>query len=164
MARTKYLESKLVNTMSEAYERILVDHILPRAEMKFESVVWRETFLWNLKVDDLFKANMTNIKKVFDLIKRGASNFLKFKDTLDYVNSLPIEVHENSVTLAFCFSKMQFVEELELIDIYQKLFFVEFLEFLGRLAFLIEFPNEESFHVKLWRLLDVMFGQFKAKV
>ena len=107
---------------------------------------------------------MTNIKKVFDLIKRGASNFLKFKDTLDYVNSLPIEVHENSVTLAFCFSKMQFVEELELIDIYQKLFFVEFLEFLGRLAFLIELPNEESFHVKLWRLLDVMFGQFKAKV
>lgn len=76
--------------MSEAYEKILVDHILPRAEMKFESVVWRETFLWTLYVDDLFKANMTNIKKVFDLIKRGVSNFIKFKDTLDYINSLPL--------------------------------------------------------------------------
>lgn len=70
----------------------------------------------------------------------------------------------DSVTLAFSFSKMQFVEELELIDNYHKLFFVEFLEFLGRLAFLLESPNEEHFNVKLWRLLDVMFGQFKSKV
>jgi len=65
MAKTKYLESKRVDTMSQAVERILLDSILPNAKMKYESVEWRKTFLWTLEVDDLFKANLENIKRVF---------------------------------------------------------------------------------------------------
>lgn len=59
---------------------------------------------------------------------------------------------------------MQFVEELELIDNYERLFFVEFLEFLGRLAFLIYDNDEETLDVKLWRLLQIIFNTITEKV
>ena len=80
------------------------------------------------------------------------------------MGQLPLEVSMDTVTLAFSFSKMQFVDELEQIDNYERLFFVEFLEFIGRLAYLVWPSLEESFDVKLWRLLQIMFGQIRAKV
>lgn len=71
----------------------------------------------------------------------------------------------DSATLAFAFSKMQMIDELELIDNYKQLFFVEFLEFLGRLAYLTWYEQQdEPLEVKLWRLLAALFGVFGEKV
>ena len=48
MAKTKFAETKVVGSISEALEKILLDHILPHAQMRFESVEWRKTFLYTL--------------------------------------------------------------------------------------------------------------------
>lgn len=72
MAKTKYFESKVVGSISEALEKILLDHILPHAQMRFESVEWRKTFLYTLEVDDLYRANLDMIKRVFNLAKKGS--------------------------------------------------------------------------------------------
>ena len=69
MAKTKYLDSNRVASISEALEMILVEHVLPKAEMKFESIEWRRTFLWTLEVDDLMKANLETIKTIFNKLK-----------------------------------------------------------------------------------------------
>ena len=42
--------------------------------------------------------------------------------------------------------------------------FVEFLEFLGRVAFLIWPDPEEPLDMKLWRFMDRMFGLINEKV
>ena len=69
------------------------------------------------------------------------------------------------VTLAFSFSKMQMIDELELIDNYKQMLFVEFLEFLGRLAYLLWYDiPDEPLEVKLWRLMAVLFGEFGERV
>ena len=60
---------------------------------------------------------------------------------------------------------MQFVEELELITNYDKLSFVEFLEFIARLSFLV-WPHiqEESLDTKIWRMMKMMFSRINVKV
>ena len=45
--------------------------------------------------------------------------------------------------MAFAFAKMQFVDELELMGNYHRLQFVEFLEFLARLACLV-WPDDDE--------------------
>lgn len=133
--------------------------------MVFESVEWRKTFLWTLEVDDLLKANMDYLKKLFNLIKRGSvSKVILFRDTVEYIAQHPIEVSHDQITLAFAFSKMQFIDELELIDLYEQMYFVEFLEFLGRLAYLIWDSRGENLDTKLWRLLQILFAKIKEKV
>ncbi len=59
---------------------------------------------------------------------------------------------------------MQFVEELELIDKYEQMVFVEFIEFIGRLAWLIHNNPQEALDVKLWRVMQVLFKKIKEKV
>ena len=146
-------------------ERILLESILPNANLRYESVEWRKVFLWTLPVDDLLKANMDNIKRVFGMIKKGPYNYLRFDDVQNYIQNTDLPVSLDDITLAFSFSKMQFVDELELIDNYKQITFVEFLEFLGRLAFLIWYDNQdEPLEVKLWRLMATLFGDFGEKV
>jgi len=164
MAKTKYFESKKTASISEAVEMILLESVLPNAVMRMESVNWRQVFLWTLPVDDLYKANLTNLKKVFTLLKNAGSRYIDFKDTLSFINDLPLEVSQDTATLAWAFSKMQFVEEMELIDKYEQMVFVEFLEFIGRLAWLIYENPQESLDVKLWRILQVLFSKIKEKV
>ena len=45
--------------------------------------------------------------------------------------------------MAFAFAKMQFVDELELMGNYQRMTFVEFLDFLARLGFLA-WPDDDE--------------------
>mmetsp|Transcript_32354 Transcript_32354/g.42815 ORF Transcript_32354/g.42815 Transcript_32354/m.42815 type:complete len:151 (+) Transcript_32354:345-797(+) len=113
MAKTKYLESGAETRISVAVERILLEHVLPRGEIKMDSMKWREVFLWNLPVDDLLKANYDSLKRVFDMLKTRGTRYVSLKSMLDYVSELPLRVSLDTVTLAYSFSKMQFVEELE---------------------------------------------------
>ena len=74
--------------------------------MRIESTEWRKTFLYTLEVDDLLKSNMDNIKRVFYRIKRKKENFLQRVDVIEYFGELPLEVTQDTYTLAFAFSKM----------------------------------------------------------
>ena len=61
MAKQKYFDKKIEKTVAAAFERILVENILPNCNLKMDSIRWRELFLWNLPVDDLLKANMDSL-------------------------------------------------------------------------------------------------------
>ena len=107
MAKQKFIEKKIVPTMSEALEKILLENVLPNGNIKMDSVRWREAFLWNLGVDDLLKANMEGLKLVFDHLKKYGNRFITLKSLLEYIESLKtIPVSVETVTLAYAFSKM----------------------------------------------------------
>ena len=159
MAKQKYLEKKIAATMPEALERILVEHILPKGKLTMDNTRWRELFLWKLPVDDLLKANLETLQRVYQRLRPLNSKTASLKLLLSYITELPLlRVSPDVVTLAFSFSRMQFVDELEQVETYQQLTFVEFLEFLGRLAWLIWDNPDEFLDVKLWRLLQIFFG------
>ena len=90
MAKTKYIDKNIESTMSEALERILLEHILPNADLTMDSVRWRETFLWNLPVDDLLKANMDNLKKVFENLKSRGVRAISLPSLIKYIAELPL--------------------------------------------------------------------------
>ena len=153
MAKTKYFESNMSRSIADSIERLLLEYILPLGEQKMDGMEWRKTFLWHLEVDDLLKANMDSLKKLFALLKSKGGRYIELKKLHEYVSTLPLQVSLDTVTMAFAFSKMQVVEELEKIELYEQLFFVEFLEFLGRLAYLIWDSHDEALDAKLWRIM-----------
>lgn len=63
---------------------------------------------------------------------------------------------------------MQFVDELEGIGKYKQLNFVEFLEFIGRLADLIYADEPDAvplaYDVKVWRLMQALFRGIQKRV
>ena len=90
MAKTKYLDKRIVPTMSEALERTLLEHVLPNAELSMDSLRWRETFLWNLPVDDLLKANMDSLKKVFENLKSRGVRAISLRTLIEYIAELSL--------------------------------------------------------------------------
>lgn len=68
--------------------------------------------------------------------------------------------------MAYAFSKMQFIEEQDakVKKNYNQMRLVEFLEFLGRLAFLIWEDQDENMDMKLWRMLEYLFDFIKEQV
>ena len=96
----------------------MLDHVLPKGSQKMDSIRWREVFLWNLPVDDLLKANYDNLKRIFDMLKTPRTRFVSLKSMNEYIAELPLRVSLDTVTQAYAFSKMQFVEELEQIERY----------------------------------------------
>ena len=83
-----------------------------------DSIRWRETFLWNLPVDDLLKANMDSLKLVFDKLRIRSYKAISLKSMIDYISELPLQVSDDTITQAYGFSKMQLVDELEKVDKY----------------------------------------------
>ena len=49
------------------------------------------------------------------------------------------------------------MDELEQMENYKRLYFVEFVEFLARLAFLVWPEHDEDLDVKLWRMMHKLF-------
>ena len=57
MAKIKYVEKKFEDYVCDAVERILKRYILPNTIEHMEWQPYRDQYLWNLDMDDLFKAN-----------------------------------------------------------------------------------------------------------
>ena len=55
--------------------------------------------------------------------------------------------------MAVAYSKMWFVEELEQMQSYKRMVFVEFLDFLARLSFLVWPDDDEDMSQKIWRIM-----------
>ena len=58
--------------------------------MRFESVEWRKTFLWTLEVDDLLKANLDTLQRLFQSVKRGTAKYITYKNLLDFLAGFPL--------------------------------------------------------------------------
>ena len=87
--------------------------------MVFDYKEWREEHLWITEVDDLYKENIPKLKVIFDGLKRDGRVFVRREEIVKmFTEQIQIGATEAHVNMAFAFSKMQFVEELEQIAIY----------------------------------------------
>lgn len=58
LAKIKYLEKDKCKTFCEATRMLIEDSILPNSKNHMYVQEWRESRLWNLDCDDMFKANL----------------------------------------------------------------------------------------------------------
>ena len=66
LAKTKFYERGDSPSISHAVERLIVDNILAHQHLKFGSKEWRHNCLWTVEINDLIRANLDKLKKIFD--------------------------------------------------------------------------------------------------
>jgi uncharacterized lipoprotein YddW (UPF0748 family) len=65
IADEKYRKPKISASLSEAVEKLLIDNIFKYSDFVHSWQKWRTEKLWNILVDDLYKANLDSLKKLF---------------------------------------------------------------------------------------------------
>lgn len=65
MAKCKYYEKGHCPTIWEACQKMLVESIIPNTIALMDGQPFRETFLYNLNVDNLFKDNQISIQAIY---------------------------------------------------------------------------------------------------
>lgn len=131
---------------------------------------WREKNVWTLDVDDLFKANIVGLQKIYkaycteykpSFTNEDASKLLQ-KDTL-------LQCTDKQVIYAFTMSKSTVVNDITQREQYGKMDFAEFLEMIVRFTHIVfKDETERSFEEKLERVVDQITTTFgfslKSKV
>jgi len=118
--------------LGKLFERIYAEYpILPYAK-------WRKTQFWNQDISNLMDINKEQLKRVFDHISH---KYHQKRITLEEMQewmctkvSEECRISKIECQQAFAISKMPVFDEEKNIDRYNQMSFVEFIEFIGRLA------------------------------
>lgn len=71
MAKIKFFQQGKCDSVAEATEMMIKEFIIPNSIEHMEWQGFREKDLWTLEVDDLFKANLQSLEKLY---KKFATN------------------------------------------------------------------------------------------
>ena len=71
MAKQKYLDKGTADTMAEAVNRLITQYIIPNTCEIMPWQAFRDNELWNLEIDDLFKANAEGIIAIYKKFKKS---------------------------------------------------------------------------------------------
>ena len=157
IALHKYHKSKLVESQYEAVEMLWNDHLLPFFS-KYDCHKWRLDNLWNNECDDVLIKYNSILKKLFDKYsgKYTKPSKLKFVSIDEFITmvsdsgALRYEVGHGSSMIGsqFNLAMMTHVDEITK-DNHIKMFFIEFLEAVCRVAHKIKiFPNIDRYNMK----------------
>ena len=144
----KYKSPGYVKTFSEATYRLLHEcvfaHYVPEPWQGF-----RDEHLWTLEVDDIFKANEENLKIVFSRYFTQIKKNMDLQDCYQLCfTDTQLGVKENDICMCFGMSKMTIKDEvLQQGNNYISLKFVEFLEFIGRIAH-VKYKNQSDLNLE----------------
>ena len=142
----------------------MLDSIIP----KFQYKPWqefRDQELWTTRVDKLLKENKDTLVKLHGMMfpkyeADGIKNCLKM-----LMDNPLIAMSDKEARFCYGMSKMTVKDEVNNHEEYDKLRFVEFLEYLGRVAHAKYIDMYGQLHEKLELLLEnvFMFYGFKFK-
>ena len=71
MAKLKYYDKGTADTIAEAVNRLLTQYIIPNTCEVMPWQAFRDNDLWDLDIDDLFKANKEEIIAVYQKFKKS---------------------------------------------------------------------------------------------
>ncbi|CDW81533.1 UNKNOWN [Stylonychia lemnae] len=137
IAGQKFKESRLVATYSEALTKLLKEHVISKTQrLPWQS--FRDKYLWVRDVNLVFDQNMIGLQKLYSKYFSYKQKFMTFANAQDLMAK---EIKLQTATLrdiVMCYGlcKMTVTNEMRYKDInpYIKLNFVEFLEYIGRIA------------------------------
>jgi hypothetical protein len=132
----------MTSSHSEAVDMMIRDHVGPLIS-KYDSNKFRWEVYVNEDVDNVFKKHLTLINAIYKqysraLVKPGQKAFMSLQEFTDLCNTAKLindKFTTNKVNFAFNLAMMTQVNELDL-DRHCQMTFVEFLEALGRVAYM----------------------------
>lgn len=97
---------------------------------------WREENLWTLDVDDLYKTNLTAMKKLYQFFfKIKKTTTYHFEDATEmFCHHVQLDLLPEQISNCWGLSKMTIYNDIKQREQYFKASFVEFLEFFARMA------------------------------
>jgi hypothetical protein len=96
---------------------------------------FRDNELWSFEVDAVYMANLDKLKKIYDHLHPKYHEDTGWANILQYITfASTLQVSEKETRFAYGMSKMTVDDEPVKFGRYKCLEFVEFLEFIGRLA------------------------------
>lgn len=135
IAKSKFKDSGICRNMPDSLEFLFNDHVLPfMSHIKWDE--FRTEKLWTIEVNDIFSANLENLKKIY--------NYMTYKEAIQLMaKKLPLGLHDHQVTYCYGMSKMTIIDEMRKAksNTYQRLLFCEFLEFIARCADMLKFKK-----------------------
>ena len=135
---------------------LLEDHIFPNIDLTSWHD-WRKKELWTLEINDLLEANKQGLRKLYKSYYTSKKKYMTFQDAkLFATKDTGLDFSEKDFIYAYGMSKMTNTSEIETRWKYAKLEYVEFLEFLARLAE-SKYKDEDNLLTKLCKLLDIVF-------
>lgn len=124
IAKGKFVDTGLVTSLSQAFEKLIVDHILPMNDKLVPWQKFRIEHMWNLPVSDLLMVNYKRLTKLYQAIatlrkfkKKKNKTIPSFRvATIDQVlaflsKKLP-GVFEKHIVRSFYLSKMTTIEPM----------------------------------------------------
>lgn len=162
IARAKFCETGRADNINDALN-ILLEGIVKNYETK----PWqdfRQEVLWSWGSHKIFVANDAGLKAIYEkLFPRFEARGLEACIDL-FCEDSTVELSVKEVRFCFGMSKMTVRDEIQSREEYDKLRFVEFLEFIGRVAYTKYFEDEEmNLEAKIELILDAILPIFGFK-
>ncbi len=134
IAIEKYKKTGECKTASEAFESLLQQNIQIISQHK-EWQYFRETYIWTLEVNDVLHYNLDLIKKVFDSCFKGKQIHITMDQATDlFTKTSDCCLSYKEAVYCYGISKMTVSNENGELTLYKKMYFVEFLEMICRVA------------------------------
>lgn len=134
LSGAKFRDPGIVPTISEALDKLIQENVFPNAD-EIDWQRFREEELYNTECHLLFHKNETELKKVFNHFTHGQKKQLNGKDVIELINNkTKLNVPDKSIMLSYGSSKMSCINLAESYEQQRKMLYVEFIEFLGRVA------------------------------
>ena len=165
VAKEKYFRTGACATVAEAFEKLLATNVSPLCREEVHA--WqgfREDKLYTLEVNDVLQTNKEGIRKVYDyyVSQVGTQKLMTLENVKDlFMGRCDIELKIEDVMYNFAMSKMTCADENgEGTFKYAHLYYVEFLEMIGRVAH-FRFKGSEMeglpLHEQIEHVLDGLF-------
>jgi hypothetical protein len=154
LARPKYKNSGMASSLDAAVKMIIEENLVKNTEV-MGGPSFREKYIFDLGIDDLFRANETGITSLYNLYTINLKKNLDMKGCFDLVKDLGLPEHE--VKLSYSFAKMPIVDEMTYKDRYDIMLLPELYEFICRCAY-FKFKSipDMPFLDKVEKVLDIL--------
>lgn len=105
LGAAKYKDSHQCSTYDKAVEMVIQNCILKNYQLRMmDGERFRRQYVWTLPIDDLYKANLTQLQKVFDFLCKKGQKFIDKNDILELFEK-QFNLNEEAAITAFAFSK-----------------------------------------------------------
>ena len=158
VADCKYVQAGITKSHAEALKKLIEENCLPYGPVS-DWHEFREKHWWTWENHRIISANMANLKKVYNSFFAPRKKFMNKEDCINlltkYTKIIP---DENKVIYCYGMSKMAVVLDTSDRQKYEELKFVEYLEFVGRCAY-VKYKAEEDMTMeeRLTAFMDELF-------
>ena len=161
LGSAKFKETGQAKTWDEATQMILEQYIIPHSS-NMGGQSFRDEYIWTLPIDDLFRANLENVTKLYR--KHSVDQKRNMDITVCTEMMRFLQISDWEIRQAYSFSKITIVDEMNQKEKYDCMLLVEFFDFICRCAY---FKYKEQvtgqFVEKVERVLDLLFKQIEVR-